>query len=100
MFQTALKELMVYQKDGRYSQVRGTALSVKWQERHSPRVVIHHFAFRFDKCIVDDFHLRVDDRHPCQFQALLCVTLVQKTEKKVTDHLTLNTKSSERWYAQ
>lgn len=47
------------------------------KSHNSPRVVIYHFAFRFDERIVDDFHLRVDDRHPRQFQALLGVTLIQ-----------------------
>ena len=65
------------------------ALDIKFTGRHdpqclqvnSPRVVINHFAFRFDKCIVDDFQLRVNDCHPRQFQALLCVTLVHGIER-------------------
>lgn len=55
---------------------------VKSHKANSPRVVIYHFAFRFDERIVDDFHLRVDDRHPGQFQAMLCVTLIHTREKK------------------
>lgn len=54
--------------------------SVELQDTNSPCVVIDHFAFRFDKRIVDDFQLRVDDRHPRQLQALLCVTLIQRRE--------------------
>lgn len=60
--------------------------SVKSHKANSPRVVIYHFAFRFDERIVDDFHLRVDDRHPRQFQALLCVTLIRTTKKKDLSH--------------
>lgn len=60
--------------------------SVKSHKANSPRVVIYHFAFRFDERIVDDFHLRVDDRHPRQFQALLCVTLIRTTTKKDLSH--------------
>lgn len=51
------------------------------KETDSPRVVINHFAFRFDECVVDDFQLRVDDRHPRQFKALLCVTLIHRRDK-------------------
>lgn len=47
---------------------------------NSPGVIIHHFALRLDKSVVDDFHLRVDDRHPGQLQALLGVTLVRERE--------------------
>lgn len=64
--------------------------SVDLQETSSPRVVIDHFAFRFDKCIVDDLQLRVDDCHPRQLQALLCVTLFQRRRKKA--HVTMSTK--------
>lgn len=46
----------------------------------SPGVVVNHFALRFDKSVVDDFHLRVDDRYPGQLQALFCVTLNQVRE--------------------
>lgn len=48
----------------------------------SPRVVVHHFAFRFHKRVVDDFHLWVDDRHPGQLQTLLCVTLFPQVREK------------------
>lgn len=47
---------------------------------HSPGVVVNNFALRFDKSVVDDFHLRVDDCYPGQLQALFCVTLNQVRE--------------------
>lgn len=54
--------------------------------RHSPGVVVNHFALRFDKGVIDDFHLRVDDCYPGQLQALFCVTLnqIRETFKKIS----------------
>lgn len=54
----------------------------------SPGVVVNHFALRFDKSVVDDFHLRVDDCYPGQLQALFCVTL-KKTKKKTLNNPTV-----------
>lgn len=60
---------------------------------NSPCVVIHHFALRLDERVIDDFHLGVDDRHPCQFQALLRVTLDREKIPQITQqkyHCTAN----------
>lgn len=49
-----------------------------------PCVVVDHFALRFDKGVIDDFHLWVNDRHPRQLQALPRVTLFPASRKKKT----------------
>ena len=46
-----------------------------------PCVVVNHFAFGFDKCVIDDFQLRVDNSHPGQLQTLLCVTLLPRRKR-------------------
>lgn len=47
-----------------------------------PCVVVDHFAVWFNKRIVDDFQLRVDDRHPGQLQTLFGITLFPEKGKK------------------
>lgn len=46
-----------------------------------PCVVVNHFAFGFDKRVIDDFQLRVDNSHPGQLQTLLCVTLLPRRKR-------------------
>lgn len=52
-----------------------------------PCVVVNHFAFGFDKRVIDDFQLRVDNSHPGQLQTLLCVALLPRRERKREDTL-------------
>lgn len=40
-----------------------------------PCVVVHYFALRLDKRVIDDLQVRVDDGHASQLQALLGVAL-------------------------